>query len=231
MPAPTPAPTPEPARPVGAEGEPFLGEWHGVSMETEGMVLSFTDFGMVMVLTLNEDGTASVFDGEELDATVWKVEDGMAVVQSARGSIQADGMLCLEDEGSKLYFTRDAADGPAVSATEAPPAPQPGNAAQERLDRKYVCVSADIDGYAIDASLLGGEYALTFHSDGTADFVMVGTGIPGLRWTPGTVQTDAGEAEAFLVDYYGSSMAAVWTEEGFDMNYFDSMLMHFAPEP
>ena len=231
MPAPTPAPTPEPARPVGAEGEPFLGEWHGVSMETEGMVLSFTDFDMVMVLTLNEDGTASVYDGEELDTTVWKVEDGLAVVQSARGSIQADGMLCLEDEGSKLYFTRDAADGPVVSATEAPPAPQPGSAAQERLDRKYVCISADIDGYAIDASLLGGEYALTFHSDGTADFVMVGTSIPGLRWTPGTVQTDAGEAEAFLVNYYGSSMAAVWTEEGFDMNYFDSMLMHFAPEP
>ena len=30
--------------------------------------------------------------------------------------------------------------------------------------------------------------------------------------------------------YYGNTLEAVWTEEGFDMNYFDSMLMHFAPE-
>lgn len=44
------------------------------------------------------------------------------------------------------------------------------------------------------------------------------------------MQTDAGEAAAFLVDYYGNTLEAVWTEEGFDMNYFDSMLMHFAPE-
>ena len=82
----------------------------------------------------------------------------------------------------------------------------------------------------MDAAMLGGEYSMTFHADGTMDFVMVGTSIPGLVWTQGVVQTDAGEAAVFLVDYYGNTLEAVWTEEGFDMNYFDSMLMHFAPE-
>ena len=114
---------------------------------------------------------------------------------------------------------------PTPAPTPEPPAPQPDNAAQERLDRKYVCISADIDGYAIDASLLGGEYALTFHADGTADFVMVGQPFHGLPWTEGT----ADGAPAFLVDYYGTTFTAVLTEAGFDMNYFDAMLLHFVP--
>ena len=366
MPEPTPAPTPEPALPVGAEGEPFFGEWHGMSMEMDGETFSFDDFDMVMDLTLNEDGTAALFDGEETDLTSWKVEDGVAIIDTMRGSIQPDGSLCLEEDGSKLYFTRSAAasgaeavttpepetavpasddmaayigawhacylvtggmtgdprsafnldivlelngdgtgsltfpepeahvwyqdaesgavffgdggdapdmpltlleggflqygstagdgnalggyiifsqdpnavwtpefaDEPLVSATKSPSAPVTAvdGSAEDRLERKFICTSADIDGYAMDAAMLGGEYSMTFHADGTMDFVMVGTSIPGLVWTQGVVQTDAGEAAAFLVDYYGNTLEAVWTEEGFDMNYFDSMLMHFAPE-
>ena len=366
MPEPTPAPTPEPALPVGAEGEPFFGEWHGMSMEMDGETFSFDDFDMVMDLTLNEDGTAALFDGEETDLTSWKVEDGVAIIATMRGSIQPDGSLCLEEDGSKLYFTRSAAasgaeavttpepetavpasddmaayigawhacylvtggmtgdprsafnldivlelngdgtgsltfpepeahvwyqdaesgavffgdggdapdmpltlleggflqygstagdgnalggyiifsqdpnavwtpefaDEPLVSATKSPSAPVTAvdGSAEDRLERKFICTSADIDGYAMDAAMLGGEYSMTFHADGTMDFVMVGTSIPGLVWTQGVVQTDAGEAAAFLVDYYGNTLEAVWTEEGFDMNYFDSMLMHFAPE-
>ena len=376
MPEPTPVPTPEPALPVGAEGEPFFGEWHGMSMEMDGETFSFDDFDMVMDLTLNEDGTAALFDGEETDLTSWKVEDGVAIIDTMRGSIQPDGSFGLEEDGSKLYFTRSAAasgaetvttpepevtkpetiepetaepasddmaayigawhacylvtggmtgdprsafnldivlelngdgtgsltfpepeahvwyqdaesgavffgdggdapdmpltlleggflqygstagdgnalggyiifsqdpnavwtpefaDEPLVSATKSPSAPVTAvdGSAEDRLERKFICTSADIDGYAMDAAMLGGEYSMTFHADGTMDFVMVGTSIPGLVWTQGVVQTDAGEAAAFLVDYYGNTLEAVWTEEGFDMNYFDSMLMHFAPE-
>ena len=100
----------------------------------------------------------------------------------------------------------------------------------DRLERKYVCESAEVGGYRVDASMLGGEYALTFHADGTADFVMVGTLMAGLPWTQGTVQTEAGEAEVWTVSHLGQPMEAVLTEEGFDMNYFDAMLMHFVPE-
>ena len=85
MPEPTPAPTPEPALPVGAEGEPFFGEWHGMSMEMDGETFSFDDVDMVMDLTLNEDGTAALFDGEETDLTSWKVEDGVAIIDTMRG--------------------------------------------------------------------------------------------------------------------------------------------------
>ena len=82
----------------------------------------------------------------------------------------------------------------------------------------------------MDAAMLGGEYSVIFHEDGSMDFVLAGTAIPGLTWTQGTVQTDAGDAPAVLVDYFGTPLTALWTAEGFDLNYFDSMLMHFVPE-
>ena len=84
-------------------------------------------------------------------------------------------------------------------------------------------MNADVDGYTIEASMLGGEYALTFHADGALDFKMAGTDVPGLSWSQGE------DGDTFLVDYYGTPMEIVWTETGFDMNFFDSMLMHFAP--
>ncbi|MGN1070327.1 MAG: hypothetical protein ACI4P5_07925, partial [Candidatus Fimadaptatus sp.] len=102
--------------------------------------------------------------------------------------------------------------------------------ASERLERKYVCVNAEVSGYTVDASMLGGEYSLTFHAGGTVDFAIAGQEIAGLSWKNGTVTTEDGEADAFVVDYYGSALNAVLTDEGFDMNYFDAMLMHFLPE-
>ena len=152
----------------------------------------------------------------------------------------ADGTLCLDEDGTKLFFVRGDAAGesPAAGPDEALPdartpavsAAVPDASASDRLERKYVCESAEVGGYRVDASMLGGEYALTFHADGTADFVMVGTLMAGLPWTQGTVQTKAGEAEVWTVSYLGQPMEAVLTEEGFDMNYVDAMLMHFVPE-
>lgn len=221
MPELTPRPTPEPARPVGAQGAAFIGEWRGVSMEMEGARLSFSDTGLVMDMTFSEDGTVAVFDGEETDIGVWRVEDGMAVVDAMRGAIQDDGTLSLTGDGVTILLVRGNAPTPDAPAPDAPA----DASALERLERRFVCQSADVDGYNVAASMLGGEYALTFHTDGTVDFVMVGNLIAGLPWE--TAQTDAGEA--WIMDYYGQPFQAVLTEEGFDLNYFDTMLMHFVP--
>ena len=75
----------------------------------------------------------------------------------------------------------------------------------------------------MDASMLGGEYSMTFHADGSLDFVVVGSAMPALTWT----ELDNGN---FMANFYGNMLEIVWTEEGFDMNYMDSMLMHFVPE-
>ena len=366
MPEPEPEPEPEPAQPVGDAGAPFLGTWHGVSMEMEGMAISFSYLDMVMDITFYADGTVTVFDGEETDTGVWRVESGVAILQDAQVTLQDDGSLWLMEDGDKMVFTRDdtAADtapGEATGETtgealsegmsayagiwhacylvtggvtgdprslfglditltlnedgtgvltfpeaethrwyqdadsgvvyfgdggDAPDMPlalleggflrygnacgdgnalggyiifsqdagavwmaepaglpspdaQPSAAAQPpavssavdiQLERKYICTSADVSGFTMDAAMLGGEYSVIFHEDGSMDFVLAGTAIPGLTWTQGTVQTDAGDAPAVLVDYFGTPLTALWTAEGFDLNYLDSMLMHFVPE-
>ena len=99
---------------------------------------------------------------------------------------------------------------------------------EDRTDVNYICTYAEVGGMKMEASVLGGEYSVTFCGDGTLKFMMAGTDVPGLKWTKEMVQTDAGEAEAYAVTYFdGSMLNFVFTEEGFVLNFFDSMLMYF----
>ncbi|MDD6049925.1 MAG: leucine-rich repeat domain-containing protein [Clostridiales bacterium] len=214
-----------PATLPAGDASVFLGTWRADTMVMDGLTLSMADIGLVMEFTLTEDGTVAMYDGETTEYGTWTFESGAANLDGALLMLTTDGKLCLEEDGVMMYFV-------AAEPTEQPAAPSEpsGSAAsgnQDRLEKKYVCTSAEASGFTMPASTLGGEYSLTFHADGTVDFVIVGTSLPALTWTQGTVQTDAGEAEAYFVDYYGTPLAAVWTEAGFDMNYMDAMLMHF----
>ena len=246
---------PAPAEPVPDELSAYVGSWHACYLMTGGMTGDpRSEFGLDIALELNADGTGSLIFGEP-EQGVWYQDENGYVYFGEGGeapdmplSLLEDGFLCygsMDGDGNALggyiLFSQDpgavwAAEIEAEpAATEVPfvptePVAVPEGSDLERLERKYVCVSAEVSGYTMDASMLGGEYSLTFHADGTVDFVMVGTSVPGLTWTQGTVMTDAGEAEAFIVDYYGNTLEAVCTEQGFDLNYFDSMLMHFEAE-
>ena len=99
------------------------------------------------------------------------------------------------------------------------------------LERKFICKTADVSGYTMDASALGAEYSVIFHEGGSLDFVLAGTAVPGLSWTQEKVQTDSGEADALVVVYFdGTPLNYIFTETGFDLDFFGSMLMHFEPE-
>ena len=99
------------------------------------------------------------------------------------------------------------------------------------LEQKYVCKSADANGYTMDASVLGAEYSVIFHENGLTDFVLAGTKVPELEWTQGKVQTETGEADAFSIVYLdGTTLNFVITETGLDLDFYGSMLMHFEPE-
>ena len=232
----------------------YVGRWYACYLLTGGMTGDpRSEFGLDIVLELNADGTGSLIFGEP-EVGSWYPDESGTVRFGEGGDYDMEltlldgGFLCygsMDGDGNALggyiVFSQDPQAVWAPEFTDAPdevdvpaeptePVAAPEGINQERLERKYVCVSAEVSGYTMDASLLGGEYSMTFHADGTVDFVMVGTGVPGVTWTQGTVQTDAGEAQAFIVDYYGNILEAVCTEQGFDMNYFDSMLMHFVPE-
>ena len=90
---------------------------------------------------------------------------------------------------------------------------------------------ADVSGYNMTAAQMGNyEYSILFHEDGTVKFVIAGADIPGLTWAFGKVPTEAGEVDGIVIDYYTQTLNIVPTEKGFEMDYFGSMLMRFAPE-
>ena len=99
------------------------------------------------------------------------------------------------------------------------------------LEQKFICKTADVSGYTMDESALGAEYSILFHSDGSAEFILAGTAVSGLTWTTEKVQTENGEADAFVIVYFdGTPLEYVITETGLDLDFYSSMLMHFEPE-
>ena len=122
-------------------------------------------------------------------------------------------------------FSREGGAAPAapLPVAEPEPAPVTGISMDDRLEIRYVCATAESSGVTMDASLLGVEYAMTFHGNGTMDLVIADAPLAGLAWS------DNGDG-TFAIDYYGMPMSVTITDEGFDLNYFDAMLMHMVPQ-
>ena len=174
-------------------------------------------------LTCNMDGYAlliSILDGE------------------AAATLREDGTLCLEMSDVTLWYERTG-DAPEITAEPVPEAtsepaamPEPAaSGAEAMIGKKYVMTDADVNGCNMTAAQMGNlEYSILLQEDGTVTFVMAGSDIPGLTWAYGRISTEAGEADGIVIDYYTQALNLAPTEKGFDMDYFGSMLMHFAPE-
>lgn len=174
-------------------------------------------------LTCSMDGYAlliSILDGE------------------AAATLREDGTLCLEMSDVTLWYERTG-DAPEITAESVPEAtsepaamPEPAaSGAEAMIGKKYVMTDADVNGCNMTAAQMGNlEYSILLQEDGTVTFVMAGSDIPGLTWAYGRIPTEAGEADGIVIDYYTQALNLAPTEKGFDMDYFGSMLMHFAPE-
>ena len=174
-------------------------------------------------LTCSMDGYAlliSILDGE------------------AAATLREDGTLCLEMSDVTLWYERTG-DAPEITAEPVPEAtsepaamPEPAaSGAEAMIGKKYVMTDADVNGCNMTAAQMGNlEYSILLQEDGTVTFVMAGSDIPGLTWAYGRIPTEAGEADGIVIDYYTQALNLAPTDKGFDMDYFGSMLMHFAPE-
>ena len=174
-------------------------------------------------LTCSMDGYAlliSILDGE------------------AAATLREDGTLCLEMSDVTLWYERTG-DAPEITAEPVPEArsepaamPEPASSgAEAMIGKKYVMTDADVNGCNMTAAQMGNlEYSILLQEDGTVTFVMAGSDIPGLTWAYGRIPTEAGETDGIVIDYYTQALNLAPTEKGFDMDYFGSMLMHFAPE-
>lgn len=169
--------------------------------------------------------------------------DGYALLISildgeAAATLREDGTLCLEMSDVTLWYERTG-DAPEITAEPVPEAtsepaamPEPAaSGAEAMIGKKYVMTDADVNGCDMTAAQMGNlEYSILLQKDGTVTFVMAGSDIPGLTWAYGRIPTEAGEADGIVIDYYTQALNLAPTEKGFDMDYFGSMLMHFAPE-
>ena len=194
-------------------------------------------------LVVYGDNCDLTLQGMTIDGLTCRM-DGYALLISildgeAAATLREDGTLCLEMSDVTLWYERtgDAPEAPAaepVPETTSEPAtiPEPAaGGAEVMIGKKYVMTDADVNGYNMTAAQMGNfEYSILLQEDGAVTFVMAGSDIPGLTWAYGRIPTEAGEVDGVVIDYYTQALNLVPTEKGFDMDYFGSMLMHFAPE-
>lgn len=193
-------------------------------------------------LVVYGDSCDLTLQGMTLDGLTCSM-DGYALLISildgeAAATLREDGTLCLEMSDVTLWYERTG-DAPEITAEPVPEAtsepaamPEPAaSGAEAMIGKKYVMTDADVNGCNMTAEQMGNlEYSILLQEDGTVTFVMAGSDIPGLTWAYGRIPTEAGEADGIVINYYTQALNLAPTEKGFDMDYFGSMLMHFAPE-
>ena len=193
-------------------------------------------------LVVYGDSCDLTLQGMTLDGLTCSM-DGYALLISildgeAAATLREDGTLCLEMSDVTLWYERTG-DAPEITAEPVPEAtsepaamPEPAaSGAEAMIGKKYVMTDADVNGCNMTAEQMGNlEYSILLQEDGTVTFVMAGSDIPGPTWAYGRIPTEAGEADGIVIDYYTQALNLAPTEKGFDMDYFGSMLMHFAPE-
>ena len=194
-------------------------------------------------LVIYGDSCDLTLQGMTMDGLSCRMDDFALLISildgEAAATLREDGTLSLEMSDLTLWYERtgDVPEAPVAEpvpeATSEPAAmPEPAvSGAEAMIGKKYVMTDADMDGFNMTAAQMGNlEYSILLHADGTVTFVMAGSDIPGLTWAYGRIPTETGEVDGIVIDYYTQALNLVPTEKGFDVDYFGSMLMHFAPE-
>lgn len=232
---------------------PFIGNWRMSFIMFDDTQYDPAEFEMDMDVLLREDGTVRLINVEADVECPWSVENGTAMILMDGELFMtleiSEGDTLVYREGDDEYapecyleriegseVTAPAAAEPVqeaevpVQETAAPTqeaaAPEPTADVSDNtvFGQKYICKRAKAGDYTMEAAALGGEYSVTFYEDGSLDFVMAGTAVPGLSWA------ESSDAAAYSVTYFdGSELNFVKMENGFELNFFDSMLMYFEP--
>ena len=221
---------PAPSLPEGLEG--YVGTWHLCYTATGGLTGDLRSMGLTGMLVLHADGTGvmtglseesgSWYDDEgqvrfgESGMPIFLLEDGFL----RYGTELSGYMVFSQDEAAVWTPAAAATPAPTAAPTAAPQAPVTGDVAH--LNTRFVCRTYTSAGFTMDASMLGAEYALVFHDNGTADFTMAGFTAANL---PYTVTAEG----VYAINYYGTMFNCTPTASGFDMDFYGTMMMHFVP--
>lgn len=136
-----------------AEAADVAGDWYMIEMQAEGMTINPADMGMEMILTLAEDGTASMSGmGDEPSTGTWAI-NGTTVTVTIEGDpldfTLADGKLTASQDDMTMVFSKEA------SATFAPAAPV--EAAAEDFAGTWNAERIGMEGQYYPVSILGAD--------------------------------------------------------------------------
>ena len=108
--------------------------------------------------------------------------------------------------------------------TEPAPATAVSEAGELLMDVKYTAVAAKEkeSGKELGPESIGAEFAITFHADGTADFIMAGAEMKGLPWT-----RDGNEIE---VNYYNRAIPCVLEDGAVMLDFFGGSILKMVPQ-
>ena len=98
--------------------EDILGEWELYILVSEGMHMNMTAWGISIIMTVNEDGTAVIDYGDDsFTEMTWRIdEDGRAWLTGyspdadVEMGFAEDGSLFFGDEIGEMYFLRPEAE-------------------------------------------------------------------------------------------------------------------------
>ncbi|MCR4883801.1 MAG: leucine-rich repeat domain-containing protein [Clostridiales bacterium] len=232
---------------INIEPEPdlsaYVGEWTAIYTDTaifKGNPQKL--WGIRITLSLHADGTGELDYAGSDGGNPWWWDPESAAVYYGRADqpvplqINEDGFLLYGTESSgMMVFSKDPdASWEPESLTShgivhIPPVETPANTPEPLpvsspyLEKKFTAVSANVSGFKMDASRLGGEYSVIFHADGTAVFVMTGQEVPGLKWTL--------QGDDYVIDYFGSGeLRFTPVSAGLELDFFGSMVLTLTAE-
>ena len=90
------------------------------------------------------------------------------------------------------------------------------------LETKYLCFGVSVGNTPMDPSILGGEYSLVFHADGTVTMLMAGEDYPGLTWRMDGADIVINSSDGREIRLFPSAV-------GFRTDYFGFMILEYVP--
>ena len=92
------------------------------------------------------------------------------------------------------------------------------------MDVKYVAVGATekASGKELGPESIGAEFAITFHADGKADFIMAGAEMAGLPWTM--------DGNSITVTYYARTLPCVLEDGAVLLDFFGGTVLKMVPQ-
>lgn len=154
------------------EAGDVIGEWFLISMEMEGLTINPASFGLEMSLALSDGGEASLFaTGEDVMIGTWSIEGGQVIVDAGDAlafDYTDEGKLVCDQDGSKLYFSRDQSDSILAEAS-----PILTGAALADFDGAWRSHEMDITGTRVPAEAMGFDIDLSIQG-GTVKFAVLG---------------------------------------------------------